>query len=189
MPGSMVNHGWAEGFRKPCHPPRTSRSGLFKGSGKIYGSDVKPGFQPGYCHQMTNVIQDDYHSPLRSRSYRSGGTTQLIASAPINDCACVLDELNLCAMAPDLLRWGDDLISVSADHIDELFDREFTRVSESDDARARATSKDKFNSCIVADKSYLCDFKIIPPSLQVCATSINQEKSCTFTVSDFRLAI
>ena len=64
-------------------------------------------------------------------------------------------------MAPDLLRLGDDLISVSADFNDELFDEEFTRVSESDDARTRATFKDKFNSCINADKSYLYDFKII----------------------------
>ena len=185
MSGSMVNHGWAEGFEKPCHPPRTSRSGLFKGSGKFYGSDDKPGFQPGNCCEMTRIVLDNYHSPLRSRSYRSGGTTQQIASAPINDCACVLDELNMsdvCAMAPDLLRWGDDLRSVSADYNDELFDEEFVRVSESDDARTRATSKDKFNSCIVADKSYLCDFKIIPPSLQVSATNTFSANSHTFTL-------
>ena len=85
-------------------------------------------------------------------------------------------------MAPDLLSWGDDLISVQADYNDELFNEEFTRVSESDDARARATSKDKFTSGIIADKSYSCDFKIIPPSLQVSATNYNQEKSCKFTL-------
>ena len=125
MSGSMVNHGWEEGSQDPCHPPRTSRSGLFNGSGKFDGPDVKPGLQPGNCCQTINVIQDDYHSPLRSRSYRSGGTTQKIASAPNYDCACVLDELNseeLCAMAPDLLRWGDDLKSVTVDYYDELFD-------------------------------------------------------------------
>ena len=97
----------------------------------------------------------------------------------------MLGELNdedLCAMAPDLLQWGDDLISVPADYNDELFDQEFTEVSESDDARSRATSKDKFTSSIVADKNYLCDFKIISPSLQVSATNIIQEKSCIFTV-------
>ena len=68
-------------------------------------------------------------------------------------------------MAPDLLRWGDDLISVPADYNDDLFEHEFTGVSESDEARARARAifKDKFTSSIVADKSYLCDFKIIPP--------------------------
>ena len=83
----------------------------------------------------------------------------------------MLEELNtrdLCVRTPDLFQWGDDLIpadsSVPADSSDELFVREFTGVSESDDARARATSKDKFTSSNVADKSYLCDFKIIPPS-------------------------
>ena len=184
MSGSMVNHGWAEGFEKPCHPPRTSRSGLFNRSGKLYGLDVKPGLQPGYCCQTMNVIQDDYQSPLRSRSYRSGGTTQQIASAPINDCACVCEELNMrdvCAMAPDLLRWGDDLISVLADYNYKVFDQEFTRVSESDDARTRATSKDKFTSSMVADKSYLCDFNIIPPSLQVSAINEFHEQSFYLT--------
>ena len=184
MSGSMVNHGWAEGRQRPCHPPRTSRSGLFNGSGKFYGSDVKPGFQPGYCCLTTDVIQDDYHSPQRSISYRSGGTTQQIASALNNDCACVFDELNtsdVCAMAPDLLRWGDDLISVPADYNGELFEQEFTGVSESDDARVRTTPKDKFTSSIIADKSYLSDFKIIPPSLQVSAINNYQEKSCKFT--------
>ena len=44
----------------------------------------------------------------------------------------------------DLLRWGDDLISVPADYNDELFDQELTRVSESDNACSRATSKDKY---------------------------------------------
>ena len=39
MPGSMMNHGWSEGSQEPCHPPRTSRTGLSKGSGKFYGSD------------------------------------------------------------------------------------------------------------------------------------------------------
>ena len=186
MPGSMVNHGWREGSQEPCHSPGTSRSGLFKGSGKFYGSNAKPGLQPGYCCQTMNVIQDDYQSPLRSRSFRSGGTTQQIASAPINDCACVLDELNMrdvCAMAPDLLRWGDDHISVSADYDNELFDQELTRVSESDDSRARTTSKDKFISSIAADKSYLCDFKIIPLHLQVSATNLISAKSHIFTLS------
>ena len=185
-----MNHGWAEGLQEPCHPPRSSRSGLLNGSGKFYGSDEKPGFQPGYCCQTSNVIQDDYHSPLRSRSYRSGGTTQQIASAPINDCACVIDEQNareLCVMAPDLLRWGDDLISVPADFNDEQFDLEFIRVSESDDARSRATSKDKFTSSIVADENYLFDFKIISPSLQVSAISKFHEKSCQFTVAPIYL--
>ena len=85
-------------------------------------------------------------------------------------------------MAPDLLRWGDDLISVSADYNDDLFDQGFTKVSESDDARARTKSKDKFTSSIVADKSYLCDFKIIPPSLQVSTTSILRDNSHIFTI-------
>ena len=181
-PGSVENHGWGDGSLESFHPPRTSRSGWFNGSGKFYGSDAEPGSQPGYCCQTIDVIQDDYHSPLRSRSYRSGGTTQQIASAPINDCACVFDELNLCAMAPDLLRWGDDLISVSADYDNESFDEELTRVSESDDARARTTSKDKFTSSIVADKSYLCDFKIIPPHLQVSAANTHSANSHIFTV-------
>ena len=74
-----------------------------------------------------------------------------------------MDEL--CAMAPDLLRWGDDLISDTADYNDVLFEDEIIRVSESDDARSRATYNDKFISGIDADKSYLCDFKIIPLSL------------------------
>ena len=94
MSGSMVNHGWAEGRQRPCHPPRTSRLGLFNGSGKFYGPDAKPGLKPGYCCQTSEVILDDYHSPLRSRSYRSGGTTQQIASALTNDCACVFMNLN-----------------------------------------------------------------------------------------------
>ena len=97
---------------------------------------------------------------------------------------CVYEHkfVDLCAMAPDLLRWSDDLISDSADYNDDFFEQEFTRVSESDDARARATPKDKFNSCIVADKSYLCDFKIIPSHLQVSVTNNNQEKSCKITL-------
>ena len=36
-------------------------------------------------------------------------------------------------MAPDLLRWGDDLISEPADYIDDLFDDELNGVSDSDD--------------------------------------------------------
>ena len=44
-----------------------------------------------------------------------------------------MDEL--CAMAPDLLRWGDDLISDTADYNDVLFEDEIIRVSESDDLR------------------------------------------------------
>ena len=63
-------------------------------------------------------------------------------------------------------------MSDTADYNDELFEDELIRVSESDDVRSRATFKDKFTSSIVVDKSYLCDFKIIPPSLQVIATSI-----------------
>ena len=47
-PGSLVNHGWVEGSQESNHPPRTSRSGQFKGSGKFYGLDAKPG-QPGNC--------------------------------------------------------------------------------------------------------------------------------------------
>ena len=70
MSGSVVNHGWAVGLQEPCHPPRTSRSGLFNGSGRFYGSDDEPGYQPGNCCEMTNFIHDDYHSPLRSRSYQ-----------------------------------------------------------------------------------------------------------------------
>ena len=90
--------------------------------------------------------------------------------------------VDLCAMAPDLLRWGNDLISVSADYNDESFEQESTRESESYDARTRATPKDKFNSSIVADKGYLCDFKIIPPHLQVSATNNKHGKSYKFTI-------
>ncbi|HKQ21503.1 MAG TPA: hypothetical protein VJS91_05650 [Nitrososphaeraceae archaeon] len=53
---------------------------------------------------------------------------------PINDCACVLDELNsedLSDMAPDLLRWGDDLKSEPVDYKEELFEDEINGVSES----------------------------------------------------------
>ena len=91
--------------------------------------------------------------------------------------------VDLCAVAPDLLRWGDDLISVSADYIDDLFDDELNGVSDSVDIRARTTPKDKFTSSIVADKSYLCDFKIIPPSLQVGVINKSHEKSYKFTGS------
>ena len=86
-------------------------------------------------------------------------------------------------MAPDLLRWGGDQISDSADYNDEIFEDELIRVSESDDVRSRATFKDKFTSNIVADKSYVCDFKIIPLHLQVSAINNYQEKSCYFTLS------
>ena len=86
-------------------------------------------------------------------------------------------------MAPDLLRWGDDLISEPADFTDDLFDDKLNGVSDSDDVRARTTPKDKFTSSIVADKSYLYDFKIIPPTLQVSAISIPQPKSYKFTES------
>ena len=72
---------------------------------------------------------------------------------------------------PNLLRWDDDFISDSADYNDELFEDELNEVSESGCERTRATFKDKFTSSIVADKSYLCDFKIIPPTLQVSATN------------------
>ena len=109
MTGSQANHGWTKSLQRPCHPPRTFRSGQFMGSGRFIGYEAEPGYQPGSGCLTTDFILDDYHSPLRSRSFRSGGITQQIASAPTNGCACVLDELNmwdLCAMAPDLLRWG-----------------------------------------------------------------------------------
>ena len=61
---------------------RTSRSGKFE------GRDSEPGDQPGNCY-LTPLFFDDYHSPLRSRFYRSGGTTQQIASSPTDDCARV----------------------------------------------------------------------------------------------------
>ena len=64
-------------------------------------------------------------------------------------------------MAPDPLQRGDDLMSESADYKKELFEDELNIVSESDYERSRATLKDKFTLSIVADKSYLCDFKII----------------------------
>ena len=84
-------------------------------------------------------------------------------------------------MAPDLLQWGDDLISEPADFTNDLFDDQLNGVSDSDDVRARTTPKDKFTSSIVADKNYLYDFKIIPPTLQVSAISNNQPKSYKFT--------
>ena len=83
---------------------------------------------------------------------------------------------------PNLLRWDDDFISDSADYNDELFEDELNEVSESGCERTRATFKDKFTSSIVADKSYLCDFKIIPPTLQVSAINKSHEKSCSFTI-------
>ena len=85
-------------------------------------------------------------------------------------------------MAPDLLGWDDDLESEPADYNDDLFEDELNEVSESDDARTRTTPKDKFTSFIVADKSYLCDFKIIPPHLQVSAINNLHEYSCYFTI-------
>ena len=95
--------------------PRTSRSGQFE------GWELESWYQPENCC-LTQFILDEYHSPLRSRFYRSGRTTQQIASASFYDCACVLTELkceDICAMAPDLLRWGDDLESESADYNDD----------------------------------------------------------------------
>ena len=85
-------------------------------------------------------------------------------------------------MAPDLLQWGDDLISEPADFTNDLFDDQLNGVSESDDVWARTTPKDKFTSSIVADKSYFYDFKIIPPTLQVSVISNNQPKSYKFTI-------
>ena len=64
----------------------------------------------------------------------------------------------------------------TADYIDDLFDDELSGVSDSDDVRARTTPKDKFTSSI-ADKSYLYDFKIIPPTLQVSAISNSPRKT------------
>ena len=98
---------------------------------------------------------------------------------------CVREHkiVDMCVKAPDLLRWGDDLISEPADYIDDLFNDELNGVSDSDDVRARTTPKDKFPSCIVAGKSYLSDFKIIPPTLQVSAISNPQPKSYKFTGS------
>ena len=86
-------------------------------------------------------------------------------------------------MAPDLLRRGDDLISEPADYTDDSFDDELNGVSDSDDVRAMATPKDKFTSSIIADKSYLYDFKIIPPTLQVSSISNPHIKSHNFTGS------
>ena len=65
----------------------------------------------------------------------------------------------------------------TADYVDDLFDDELSGVSDSDDVRARTTPKDKFTSSIVADKSYLYDFKIIPPTLQVSAISNSPRKT------------
>ena len=83
-------------------------------------------------------------------------------------------------MAPDLLRWGDDLISEPADYIDDVFD---DGVSDSDDVPALTTPKDKFTSSIDADKNYLYDFKIILPTLQVSAISNNHPKTYKFTIA------
>ena len=148
------------------------------------GLKDKSGDQPENCCHTSDFFFGDYHLPLRSRSFRSSGTTLQIGSAPNNDCACVLNELNsgeLCAMAPDLLRWGDDQKSESADYSDELFEDELNGVSEGDDSHSRVTSKDKFTSNIVADKSYLCDFKIISPTVQVSATNNLRDNSHIFT--------
>ena len=84
--------------------------------------------------------------------------------------------VDLGVMAPDLLRWGDDLISEPADYIDDLFDDELNGVSDSDDVRALTTSKDKFTSSIVADKNYLYDLRSFLPHLQVSAISIPHVK-------------
>ena len=55
-------------------------------------------------------------------------------------------------------------------------------MSEREDVRLRMTLQDKFTSCIAADKNYLCDFKIISPTLQVSAINNYQEKSGIFTI-------
>ena len=40
-------------------------------------------------------------------------------------------------MAPDLLRWGDDLESESADYNDDLFEEEFNGVSDRNEQSRR----------------------------------------------------
>ena len=52
---------------------RTSRSG------QLEAWNTRSGYQPENCRLMPSFF-DDYHSPLRSRFYRSGGTTKQIAS-------------------------------------------------------------------------------------------------------------
>ena len=52
--------------------------------------------------------------------------------------------VDLGVMAPDLLRWGDDLISEPADYTDDSFDDELNGVSDSDDVGARTTPKGSF---------------------------------------------
>ena len=166
--------------------PRTSRSGQFE------GWDTESGNQPENCC-LKQFFFDDYHSPLRSRFYRSEfyrGTTQEIASEPNNDCERVLNKLKcegLCAMAPDLLSWDCDLKSDPADYDYELIRDEVNGASERNDVQLRATSKDKFTSSIVADKNYLYDFKIISPTLPVSAISNNRAKSHSFTKQFYSL--
>ena len=77
---------------------------------------------------LTNLL-------LRSRSYRSGGTTLQIASALLMIAHVCLRHkfVNMGVMAPNLLRWGDDLISEPADYTDDLFDDKLNGVSDSDD--------------------------------------------------------
>ena len=63
------------------------RSGQFEG----WDAESEDGTSQDGTLSLENccyTFMDDYHSPLRSRSYRSGGTTQQIASALIDDCVC-----------------------------------------------------------------------------------------------------
>ena len=50
MSGSQPNYGWAASLQRPCHPPRTSRSGQFE------GRERKSGFQPEYCCQTPSFF-------------------------------------------------------------------------------------------------------------------------------------
>ena len=84
-------------------------------------------------------------------------------------------------MAPDLLNWDNDLESETADYVGEIIKGELNKVSERNDERSRTTLKDKFSLCIVADKNYLKDIQIIPPTSQVSAISIFPGKSHIFT--------
>ena len=84
-------------------------------------------------------------------------------------------------MAPDLLRYDNDLKSESADHKNEI-NGDVNVVSERNDVQPRMTFKDKFTSSIVADNNYLYDIQIISPLLHVSAINKTNEKLCYFTV-------
>ena len=72
--------------------------------------------------------------------------------------------------------------SKSVDHERGNFHNTGIKGSEWDEVYSLSTIKYKSFGCVVADKDYLCDFKVTPPTIQVSVISNTEQNSHNFTI-------